>query len=55
MVAGTPTGNGQNNKNLYFNHAYTILKLVTLESNGQRLIKFRNPWGLEKYTGAYSD
>ena len=35
-------------------HAYTILGPVEL-SNGQRLVKLRNPWGKEKYTGPWSD
>ena len=40
-------------------HAYTIIGVttVTLPNNGgyQRLVKARNPWGSEKYTGKWSD
>ena len=39
---------------LIFNHAYTVLGAVTL-SNGQKLIKLRNPWGREEYKGNWSD
>ena len=35
-------------------HAYTVLGPVEL-SNGQRLVKLRNPWGYEKYSGPWSD
>lgn len=35
-------------------HAYSMLGAVQL-SNGQKLLKMRNPWGTEKYAGAYSD
>jgi hypothetical protein len=33
-------------------HAYTVAGVKTL-SNGERLIKARNPWGRESYRGAY--
>ena len=40
-------------------HAHTIVKTYQiLNSNGQvtnRLIKIRNPWGLDSYTGPWSD
>jgi hypothetical protein len=51
-------------------HAYTVLGVITLttKSNGlfendsntdgklvQKLIKMRNPWGTEKYTGPWHD
>lgn len=35
-------------------HAYTIIGAAEL-SNGQKLIRLRNPWGKEQYTGPYSD
>ena len=34
-------------------HAYSMLGAVTV--NGDKLLKMRNPWGREKYTGPYSD
>lgn len=35
-------------------HAYTVMGTLTL-SNGTRLVKIRNPWGEEGFTGRYSD
>ena len=35
------------------NHAYTVIGVA--EYNGEQLIKMRNPWGVEKYTGPWSD
>jgi len=36
---------------------YTILSVAEVEDQGarQRLVKIRNPWSREKYTGAWSD
>lgn len=34
-------------------HAYTMLGSVTVD--GTKLLKMRNPWGKEKYAGAWSD
>ena len=36
-------------------HVYPILGYDTLNRNGQRLVKLRNPWGRELYYGPYSD
>ena len=35
-------------------HAYSMLGAVKL-SNGVQLVKLRNPWGREVYSGPYSD
>jgi len=35
-------------------HAYTLMGTATL-SDGTKLLKMRNPWGSEVYTGPYSD
>ena len=35
-------------------HAYVVLGAIKL-SNGDRLVKMRNPWGLERYTCDYND
>ena len=35
-------------------HAYTVMGTVKL-STGKRLVKIRNPWGIELYEGSYSD
>ena len=34
-------------------HQYTTI--ATKEYNGEQLIKLRNPWGREEYTGPWSD
>ena len=39
---------------LAHSHAYTVIGVVTL-SNGVDLVKIRNPWGSEGYTGPWSD
>jgi hypothetical protein len=39
---------------LAYRHAYTVLGTVKL-SNGEKLVKMRNPWGVEKWKGAWSD
>ena len=39
---------------LVHEHAYTLLGVVEL-SNGVRLVKLRNPWGNELYTGPWFD
>jgi hypothetical protein len=38
-------------------HAFTILKAFTIKRNGKtvRLLRMRNPWSKETYTGPYSD
>ena len=36
------------------NHAYSLMNTATL-SDGTKLVKLRNPWGTEQYTGPYSD
>lgn len=36
------------------NHAYTVFGLYKL-SNGQRLVKCRNPWGHANFHGDWSD
>ena len=36
------------------NHAYVVLSAIEL-SNGAKLVKLRNPWGIERYTCDYSD
>ena len=58
MVAGTPCANGgdstKNEMGLVNCHAYPVLGHATL-SNGQKLVKLRNPWSLEYYHGPYSD
>jgi hypothetical protein len=39
-------------------HAYTILDAIEVTKNGepyQKLVKMRNPWGIEGYTGPWKD
>ena len=40
------------------NHAYTMLDAIVLTKAGQpykKLVKMRNPWGTEAYTGPWRD
>lgn len=53
MAAGT-RGSPSYPNGLVNNHAYSLLGAYTL-SNGARLVKLSNPWGVDKYTGDYSD
>jgi len=50
MVAGTMANYKYG---LIKGHAYTVLGVA--EYNGHRLIKCRNPWATERYTGPWSD
>lgn len=34
-------------------HAYTVLGVAVYK--GEKLVKIRNPWGVEEYTGAWSE
>ncbi|KAJ3130143.1 hypothetical protein HK098_006202 [Nowakowskiella sp. JEL0407] len=43
----------QNDKDLVFGHAYSVLK--TVEIDGVRLILLRNPWGKTEWKGKWSD
>ena len=58
MIAGSfahPLGDTvRNSVGIVFNHAYTILSAVEL-ADGTRLLKLRNPWDSDKYTGPYGD
>lgn len=58
ITAGSPYGDGsdktQNSIGVAYMHAYTMLGTETL-SNGQRLVRMRNPWGVEKFKGPYAD
>lgn len=57
ITAGTESAASDqilNEVNLAKNHAYSVLGVKTL-SNGTRLIKVRNPWGSERYSGPWSD
>jgi len=54
MVTGT-TYKSQNG--LVRGHAYTVVgvKELTVSGTKHRLIKIRNPWGSERYTGEWND
>ena len=56
ITASSGPGNDtqQNEHGLTLGHAFTILGTHVLP-NGTRLVKIRNPWGLEDYRGAWSD
>ena len=44
----------QHDNGLAKGHAYTVIG-VTEAVPGQRLVKVRNPWGVEQYTGPWCD
>ena len=56
LTCGTGGGNDTmtNKDGLVLGHAFTIVGTHTL-SNKQRLVQIRNPWGVEKFKGAWSD
>ena len=57
IMTGTPgSGNHDNThaNGLAHSHAYTVVGVATL-STGDRLVKMRNPWGSERFTGDWSD
>ena len=56
IMAGTPGGsNADHDANgLVLGHAYTTLGVIEL-SDGVRLVKMRNPWAKEDYTGRWCD
>jgi|LakMenEpi03Oct11_1017367.scaffolds.fasta_scaffold04022_2 hypothetical protein len=54
-AAGTLSPDKKNYTNgLVNNHAYAVVGAFTL-SNGVRIVKMSNPWGVDVYTGAWSD
>ena len=57
VSASTPgsSNSGRTASNLAQNHVYTVLDSFVAESNGQRLLRIRNPWGREYYDGPYAD
>ena len=55
MQMGTECGNGRTDYGLVKCHAYVILGVQTLESTGEKMVKMRNPWGVESFNGKYKD
>ena len=47
----------KNDQGLVAGHVYTILGVseVTSEGKSQRLVKLRNPWTTENYTGPWAE
>ena len=54
FAAGTKDSSYTYSNGLVNNHAYALLGIYTL-SNGVRLVKTSNPWGVDVYTGDWSD
>ena len=57
ITAATPGGGNHDitwENGLAHSHAYTVVGVKTL-SNGVQLVKMRNPWGSEGYSGPWSD
>ena len=67
ITCGTPDGSKEGEKKtdqdtnllgLPFNHAFSIMDTLTLKDefgNQVRLVQLRNPWGVEKWKGPWSD
>ena len=57
MTASTPRGwyRGEDPKNLVPNHAYVVLGTAYIPTGDIRLVKMRNPQGVDKFAGAWSD
>ena len=58
ITGGSPYGEGtdqeENRIGVAYMHAFTMLGAETL-SNGQRLLRMRNPWGSETFKGPFAD
>lgn len=52
IMTGAVMGNGYKD-GLVNQHAYTVLGVATYK--GEKLVKVRNPWGVERYVGEWSD
>lgn len=54
---GPGTDQESNEDGLPYMHAFSILQVFELSVDGgtERLVQIRNPWGIEKYHGAWSD
>lgn len=52
VMAGTKSS--ANAEGLVPGHAY-VVQHVQVTNSGTKMVRLRNPWGYETYTGAYSD
>ena len=52
-----PDGGGDTHatRGIVHGHAYALLDVVTVEPEGQRLLKLRNPWGQTEWEGKFGD
>ena len=62
VTNGTPTGTGSdqdsNADGLPYNHALSVMRVLTVtddEGESHRLVELRNPWGMERFFGDWSD
>ena len=55
ITAGTPGGDdtSRSARGIAQGHGYTVLNAV--EVNGNKLVRVRNPWGKENYSGPWND
>ena len=53
MTAGTTANDYISEYGLQSGHAYTVLGIY--EIKGERVIRLRNPWGMEEFNGDWSD
>ena len=59
ITTGSYLGDGNdqlNNRNgVPYAHAFTVLQTLTLKDGAIKLVKIRNPWNFEFYSGDWSD
>lgn len=58
VMYAASTDSGEEENGLVGAHAYTILgatKVTDADGDEHRLVKARNPWASERYSGAWSD
>ena len=64
VTCGSYTGTGSdqdvNEVGLPYNHAFSIMRVLEVNDDQQagvshKIVELRNPWGIEKYSGDWSD
>lgn len=57
---GTGSDQDVNEVGLPYNHAFSIMRVLEVDDDqaagvSHKIVELRNPWGIEKYTGDWSD